>query len=150
MKSTRALCAAIACVLLVAASGCSKIQALFSGKEEKPSTEQQKVNVMLGPGGGGTGQMSASSTLRSIASAQQAYNASHPDKGYACSLDELGLDPSIASGRGGYSFDLACEGSAPVAKYKVWAVPEANTSAKTLCADETGSIRSGDSRDNCF
>ncbi len=117
-----------------------------------------------------------------IAAAETNYAAKHPDRGYACSLTDLFArdpspqdpspqdpstqDPSAAQaapaffdpGQGnaeynGYRFALSgCEGN-PASRYRLTAVPiDSESSAKTFCSDESGSVKSvaAESGSSCF
>ncbi|MFB3917777.1 MAG: hypothetical protein ACE14M_13680 [Terriglobales bacterium] len=144
MKS--ALCACLAAGLLVLAAGCSQIDNLFKEKEEKPLTAREKVRVGFGGTMAGTDEPGAVQSLRNIVSAQATYTSTNPDKGFACSLDELRttgmLDPALASGSsGGYRFRVTCDGGRPAMNFRASAVPSIMGST-TFCVDESGTIKS--------
>jgi hypothetical protein len=98
-----------------------------------------------------------------IAAAETSFLAQHPDLGYSCALstlfapNPLPQDPSgtplpnpgfFDPGQGneeynGYRFVLTgCDGN-PATKYRVSAVPsDPDSTLKTFCADESGTVRS--------
>ena len=115
-----------------------------------------------------------------IAAAETTYAATHPDRGYVCSLTDLfARDPTpqnqpgndaaqepstppqpaiLDPGQGneeynGYRFALSgCDGN-PASKYRLTAVPtDSESSAKTFCSDESGSVKSvaAASGSSCF
>jgi len=107
-----------------------------------------------------------------IAAAETQYAASHPDRGYVCSLTALlapqqpsqgsstgpsapqsSPDPSPGSDEyNGYRFTLkGCDGS-PAMKYQATAAPiDAESSGKSFCANESGIVKSvAGSNSNCF
>jgi hypothetical protein len=115
--------------------------------------EQDEVNE-------GAAQM----RVMTIAAAESAYAARHPDAGYTCALSSLITPNSVLqdssaqptlqqpqlfdSGQGnedynGYRFTLSgCDGN-PASKYRVIATPsDPDTSTKTFCADESGAVKS--------
>jgi len=140
----RALGMATVSLLMVSAIGCSQISDLFKEKKEEPLTAQQKVRLGMGT----TGQADetvAMHGLRAIVSAQATYNLANPDKGFACSLDALGagnfIDSELASGsKGGYRFELSCDGAPPAMRYRASAEPM-NPGSQTFCVTESGSIK---------
>lgn len=107
-------------------------------------------------------EASAIGSVRTISTAQTSYASQHPDRGFTCSLGDLGprfgvgasddaadlINSQLASGtRSGYNFTLRdCESDTsdgPVIRYKVVATPVTrNTSGnRTFCSDESGVIR---------
>ncbi len=120
----------------------------------------------------GANESSAIGAVRSINYAEQKYSAQAPDKGFTCSLSDLGprfgvgasddaadlIDAGIASGtKFGYNFSLRnCESDTtggPVVRYKLLAEPVNSgvTGGKIFCSDETGEIRSArGSTDDCL
>lgn len=143
----RAACACLAAGLLLIAAGCSQIEGLFKEKKEPPLSAEQKVRLGIGGAMAGTDEPGAMHALRIIASAQAAYNATNPEKGFACSLNDLRatsmLDPALASGsKGGYRFEVTCGDGSPAMSYRASAVPLVMGST-TFCVDESGAIKSG-------
>ena len=103
-------------------------------------------------------QAAAQNRVTTIAMAEHAYAARHPDRGYTCALDTLltpepGAMPGEAGavydpGQGneewsGYRFVISgCEGN-PASKYRIMATPlDSDSGLKMFCADESGTIRS--------
>jgi hypothetical protein len=93
-----------------------------------------------------TPEQLATGAVREIISAQAVHKKSHPEVGYACSLERLVeaqmlLDVWLAGKRvDGYAFKVWCEAqSTPQATYRASAVPVKKTKGATLtvCADET-------------
>ena len=100
-------------------------------------------------------ESAAVSSIRTVNTAERAYNSDHPQQGYTCDLAalmrEYGNDPSLASGKHGYVFVLdhcaADSAGEPNTKYRVTASPEARnqTGVRAFCSDESGLIRSSPS-----
>jgi type IV pilus assembly protein PilA len=107
-------------------------------------------------------ESSAVGSIRVINVSEVSYTAMHPDKGFTCSLSELGprqgpgapsdaadlIDRELASGtKAGYNISLSnCESDisdGPVLRYKLVAEPmtRGTTGARTFCSDESGVIR---------
>ena len=99
-------------------------------------------------------ESTAAFSMRAIVAAEAAYQASHPDRGFTCSLSELAsaskdtseenrgtaIDDALATGKkSGYVFVVAgCDGS----HYKAAAEPATPTSGhRAFCADENGEIK---------
>lgn len=104
-------------------------------------------------------EASAVSGIRTITTAENAYNATYPSIGYSCSLSSLGppasgqppsstgadiLDPVIAAGlKSGYTFALNnCSGT-PVSSYQSTAVPitVGGSGQRAFCSDPSGIIQ---------
>ena len=100
------------------------------------------------------------SAMRTILTAEITYATSYPRVGFTCTLSDLdgfgGGEPNehqamlinsgLASGkRFGFVFTLTGCGGAPATSFHLSAAPNANTfGRKTLCADQSGAIRSSD------
>ena len=109
-------------------------------------------------------QSSAQGRLWMIVNSERTYAAVHPERGFTCSLSDLFAPPPGASEGpelppyagdevSGYRLTLSgCTGK-PATKFRVNAVPiEADSTMKTLCTDESGSIKSisADQSSSCF
>ena len=97
-------------------------------------------------------EASAAHSVRMIATAERAYSAQNPTRGFTCNLADLnsaGLsDSDLLSGqKHGYVFALQnCtveSTGTPVTKFQVTAIPSSlnTTGRKAFCADETGALR---------
>jgi len=97
--------------------------------------------------------------LRLLQDAENTYSITYPDRGYSCSLNELGpapagekvsqqaaglIDEALASGkRNGYSYRLNdCDASSPGGTYTVEAAPQVQNSTGVLffCANQSGTM----------
>ena len=96
-------------------------------------------------------EVSALSTLRTIAQLQDEYNAAHAYTGFACELSKLKPltqqeSEFLTTGlHSGYRFSLvSCSADANRARvsYQITAVPvqQGKTGVRVFCADESGSI----------
>jgi len=106
-------------------------------------------------------EYAAKMRVDSIVGAEAEYAERHPDRGYTCGISTLFapqpaedasddapaapqlFDPGGSSPEwSGYRFKLSgCEGS-PASKYEITAVPlDADSGAKTFCADESATVR---------
>jgi type IV pilus assembly protein PilA len=104
-------------------------------------------------------EASAMASLRMINTAEQQYNMTYPDRGFACSLATLGgsaqsgpatadaaqlIQPDLASGhKSGYAFGLSCTKEKNQAiSYKLTAVPDVVGHSGQLgyCTDESGQM----------
>lgn len=107
-------------------------------------------------------ESSAQMRIDTIGTAETAYAAKHPDRGYSCDLSalfaqepddnpagdnsdgpQIFYDPGQGSSEwNGYRFALkGCEGS-PASKYQITAVPvDSEAATKTYCADESGTLK---------
>ncbi len=106
-------------------------------------------------------ESSALASIRTINTAEVAYQSAYPSVGFTCSLANFGgdgssapsagqsqlLDNVLASGRKhGYRFVLEnCVNAEKEHKYQVVAYPEARnqTGVRTFCSDESGDIKVG-------
>jgi type II secretory pathway pseudopilin PulG len=103
-------------------------------------------------------EASAKRMLHAINTAQQKFSASHPAKGYACTLGELAearlIPNSLESGKGkGYLFEIDCRSGAPNAAYRVFAHPVRKKEAGywVFCTDQMARVKaSPESRAGCF
>jgi type IV pilus assembly protein PilA len=109
-------------------------------------------------------ETSAIQTMRAIASAEEAYNVSYPNSGYACEFATLGgdpasgpsnahaaqlIDPALASTgqKSGYTFTVTCGSKATISNtdvytsYTITAVPQivGKTGDRGFCSD-TGNV----------
>jgi type IV pilus assembly protein PilA len=110
-------------------------------------------------------ESAATMTMRTIQSAEAAYNASYPANGYACSLATLGGDPATGpptaqaaqlidanlattGQKSGYTFAIACGTKSAVnghdvyTSYQLTAVPQivGKTGDNGYCSDENNFI----------
>ncbi|MGA9039739.1 MAG: hypothetical protein WB421_04315 [Terriglobales bacterium] len=103
-------------------------------------------------------ETAATSGLRMLNTAEIKYAATYPQRGFTCSLSDLGgmgsgsqpneqhamlVSPRLASGRNnGYTFAISgCSGS-PASKYTLTASPaEFGAGGRAFCSDETGVVR---------
>ena len=97
-------------------------------------------------------EASAVGSLRNLITAEQAYQSTHTDTGFACNLSELAsrglIDSKLASGQKfGYVFELQnciseTQGG-PVSKFQVSAAPfrPNETGVRAFCGDQEGIIR---------
>ncbi len=104
-------------------------------------------------------ESAAVSNVRMLQDAQLNYSISHPDKGYSCSLDELGpaanggisaanadlIDAQLTTGKkSGYRYEISgCAEAAPNMSYTITAVPEIEGTTGSLyyCVKQDGVIR---------
>ena len=97
-------------------------------------------------------ESAAVNSIRTVNTAERAYNSDHPQEGYTCDLAalmrEYGNDPNLGSGKYGYIFSLqdctANSSGEPNTKYQITAFPERRnqTGVRAFCSDESGLIRS--------
>lgn len=97
-------------------------------------------------------QLHAAQSIRSLNAAEQRYKAQHPDKGFACGVEDLspqttdGLAyPMLTSGiKSGYHFDIRCPQNVGrgAANYFITAVPTklGIYGNYALCSDQTGEV----------
>jgi hypothetical protein len=113
-------------------------------------------------------ESAARARVMAMAGVEANYAASHPDRGYTCTLSDLfAHDPAastIVGGNyygpeygneesGGYRFTISgCEGT-PASKYRVTAVPmDSDSTLKIFCSDESEIVRfvTGAKSSTCF
>jgi hypothetical protein len=104
-----------------------------------------------------TNEAAARMRMDFLVRAESGYAATHPERGYACTLTNLfAPDPADDSGDAGGFFDpgqgsdewngyrfivSGCDGN-PALNYRITAVPvDPDSSAKTFCSDESGTLR---------
>jgi type IV pilus assembly protein PilA len=102
-------------------------------------------------------ESSAVASVRTLFTAETAYAAAYPERGYTCKLHELGgvgkgqptaqsamlIDTALTQGqRGNYQFAIAgCEG-APANRFRVTAAPlDSDSGMRAFCMDESGVLR---------
>lgn len=105
----------------------------------------------------------ASQNMQALGKVQERYRENHPEKGFSCSLSELGkedarlgtpenrfawlVDTEVGQ-KSGYTFTLSncrtvvADGKSKVVGYKLFAVPQAlnRTGTKGFCSDERGKV----------
>ncbi len=104
-------------------------------------------------------ESAAVANVRMLQDAQLNYSISHPEKGFTCSLDELGpaaggglsatnadlIDNQLTTGKkSGYHYEISgCGEAAPNMSFTITAVPEIEGTTGTLyyCARQDGVIR---------
>jgi prepilin-type N-terminal cleavage/methylation domain-containing protein len=104
-------------------------------------------------------ESAAVANVRMLQDAQLNYSISHPERGYTCSLDELGpaagggisatnadlIDGQLTTGKkSGYLYEISgCTATAPNMMYTITAVPEIEGTTGTLfyCVRQDGVIR---------
>jgi prepilin-type N-terminal cleavage/methylation domain-containing protein len=104
-------------------------------------------------------ETAAVANVRMLQDAQLNFSISHPDRGYTCSLDELGpaanggisasnadlIDNQLTTGKkSGYRYEISgCGEAAPNLAYTITAVPEIEGTTGTLyyCVRQDGVIR---------
>jgi type IV pilus assembly protein PilA len=107
---------------------------------------------------GTANETSALGGIRSLNTAEASYAAAYPERGFTCTLSDLGgmgagggpnehqamlVDPRLAAGRkNGYVFALSgCDGT-PASRYSVSAAPaDPSSGTRAFCSDESGVIR---------
>ena len=105
-------------------------------------------------------QSTVQGRLWMVVNSERAYASAHPERGFTCSLSELfgpaegsEMPPYAGDEVSGYRLALSgCTGK-PATKFRVSAVPiESDSTMKTLCSDESGSIKSisADQSSSCF
>jgi len=108
-----------------------------------------------------------------LVAAEMSYATAHPDRGYSCSLSNLGLQNNNSNGSedtpsegggmsdpgqgaeewNGYRFQLTGCSGAPATKYRLTAAPvDTDSETKTFCADESKQIKHlvGGKPSRCF
>lgn len=112
-------------------------------KQQRAATESSGMNL-----------------VRSLVTAEVTYAAAYPDRGFTCSLSDLGgigsaqasskaaglIDDELASGKkNGYVFAITGCDSSPSTHFKVAAEPAIRTAGMpAFCADQDGVLRSSD------
>ena len=104
-------------------------------------------------------EAAAVANVRMLQDAQLNFSISHPDRGYTCSLDELGpaanggisatnadlIDNQLTTGKkSGYRYEISgCADAAPNMSYTITAVPQVEGTTGTLyyCVRQDGVIR---------
>lgn len=116
----------------------------LNGLMKQMKHEQMRANEIM-----------ATMSIHTIVMAEKGYSASHPGRGFTCSLSELAaakaddkektplLDAQLASGKNeGYVFKLSGCGTPPVSNFQVTAEPETkDDGVRAFCSDESGSVR---------
>jgi type IV pilus assembly protein PilA len=108
----------------------------------------------------GASESSGMNLVRSLVTAEVTYAAAYPDRGFTCSLSDLGgigseqasskaamlIDNELAGGKkGGYVFALTGCDSSPSTHFKVAAEPATRTPGMpAFCADQDGVLKSSD------
>lgn len=87
-------------------------------------------------------------TIRTINSAQQAYQSLHPERGYAAAFEELeaanALAPGITSDQTWYRYDMTAglrDASGSVTGYEAWATWSPHGFCRNFFTDQSGIIR---------
>jgi len=105
-----------------------------------------------------TNESAAVGALRTLNTAEVAYTATFPNRGFTCTLSDLGgmgagsgpdehhamlIDPRLSNGRkNGYVFRLIGCNETPATRYRIIAVPQDSVSGtRAFCTDETAVIR---------
>jgi hypothetical protein len=87
---------------------------------------------------------SAIGTMRTLVTDENKFAETHPDRGFTCKLADIATDPTIATGRNGYTFEISdCKakaGSGPITRYDVIARP-LNPGMPAFCSDQSGVLR---------